>query len=52
MTSLSVTRVTHAEPAPPNLDSAPAIAVPAGYKVFLAGKVSAGVQIYKCTAGG
>jgi hypothetical protein len=40
--------VAHAEPAPPNLDSAPAIAVRAGNKVFLVGKVSTGVQIYKC----
>jgi hypothetical protein len=51
-TTLSVTGVAHAEPAPPNLGSAPAIAVPAGNKVFLVGKVSTGVQIYKCTAAG
>jgi Protein of unknown function (DUF3455) len=50
--SLAMTGVAHAEPAPPNLDSAPGIAVPAGNQVFLVGKVSTGVQIYKCTATG
>ena len=37
-TTLSMTQVAHAEPAPPNLDPAPAIAVPAGNKVFLVGQ--------------
>jgi len=49
--TLSTTAVAHAAPAPPNLDSAPAVAVPAGNKVFLVAKVSKGVQTYKCNAG-
>jgi hypothetical protein len=49
-TTLSVAGVAHAEPAPPNLDKAPTIAVGTGNKVFLVAKVSTGVQIYNCTA--
>ena len=49
--TLAMTQVANAAPAPPTLPPGMgAIAVPGGNQVFLVGKVSTGVQIYKCTA--
>ena len=51
--TLAMTQVANAAPAPPNLDSAPGIAVPAGNQPFLVATVikGQGVQTYPCIAG-